>query len=148
MLGVGVLFEQGGLNVYSLEAREYAERMYEEIRKRKTDCENIARNTHFSREQIDAIKHYVFFSEHFLNGKWQRFHPSYEMAESWRRLSEKGGKNIKPHDITLLHHELTEILYLLMHFSNNQSYAHDKACVLYDYPHESDEYYKNTGQRK
>ena len=73
-----------------------------------TDVQKISKNTGFEFDAILMIKHYLFIDEHNLNGKIKRFEPSFEIAESWRRLAFDK-KNIKPHDITLLKHELKEM---------------------------------------
>ena len=66
------------------------------------------------------------------------------MAESWRRLSEKSGKNIKPHDILLLKHELLEIA-ILTQCNISQMEAHALANKTYNYQQASDAYYMSLG---
>lgn len=131
----------GGLNPYKdCKAKEVANRMYTEFRRRRTDIENIAKHTDFSIEQVTLIKNYIFNDSHVLTSGYSRFAPSYEMAESWRRLSERQGKNIQPHDILLLYHELYEIELLIAHnkysqsrayFLAEQKYNYSKACMKY-----------------
>lgn len=74
----------GGLNRYSRQAKSHAERMYEEILKRRTDYLEISKNTGFSIEQVQIVKSYIFRHSHYLNGSTlsSKFDPSYEMAES------------------------------------------------------------------
>lgn len=49
----------GALNPESKQAEEHAKQMYEQIRQRKTDCQQIAKNTEFSIEEIKRIKNYL-----------------------------------------------------------------------------------------
>lgn len=135
----------GGLNMYSREAKEHAFQMYDAIPKRSKDFLEIAKNTGFSIEQIQMIKSHIFRHSHYLNGNTmtEKFAPSYEMCESWRRLSEKDGKNIKKHDVLLLYHELYEINLLLMHTDMSQNTAHNLANVKYNYEFACREFYRN-----
>lgn len=135
----------GGLNRYSEAADLHAERMYKEISKRMYDYLDIAKNTDFSIEQVQMVKSYIFKHKHYLDGKilTEKFHPTYEIAESWKRLSEKGGKNIKKHDVLLLYHELYEINLLLVHTDMSQNTAHNLANVKYNYEFACREFYRN-----
>lgn len=128
-------YSYGGLSRYSEAADLHAERMYKEIAKRRFDFMEVAKNTGFSIEQVQLVKSYIFRHNHYLNGSTlsSKFHPSYEMAESWRRLSEKGGKHIQQHDMTLLCHELYEIGLLLNNSSMSQRTAHTLAEQKYNY---------------
>jgi hypothetical protein len=63
------------------------------------------------------------------------------MAQSWLRLSEKGGKKIQQHDILLLHHELYEIFILVSNNAYSQSYAHTLAEQKYNYSLACKQYY-------
>ena len=136
----------GGLNPDSDEAQAHAKKMYASIRSRSLDYEKIAKNTGFSIEQIQVIKNSIFSARHLLPGKEfpSRFHESYEMAESWRRLSEKSGKNIQYHDILLLHHELYEIQLLLSNPNMTQHKAHLEASRVHNYSYYSDVFYGNV----
>ena len=73
------------------------------------------------------------------------FEPSYDIAESWRRLSEKSGRNIKHHDIILLYHELLEI-QILLQGRCTQKEAHELASKQYNYHLLSDIYYRSIGR--
>lgn len=103
----------GGLNPSSFRAREHALNYYESVRNNKSDYYSIALNTGFSIEQIQMIKNYIFRDTHYIRDSkgyaYRRFHPSFEMADSWRRLKSKGGNLIQKHDILLLQHELLEM---------------------------------------
>jgi hypothetical protein len=44
----------------------HARLFYEEVRKRTTDIEAIARNTGWETAKIEQIKHHIFFAEHDL----------------------------------------------------------------------------------
>lgn len=72
---------------------------YKEIQKFTTDVAKIANNLHESKENIQAIKEYLFFNDSFS--------PDCAIAQSWQRLML--GKDIKQHDYTLINHELYEM---------------------------------------
>lgn len=135
----------GGLNPESDEADRYAKEKYESRRKQTTDCVKISNNTGLSLEIVSLIKGYIFHCRHILPDGYGYFSPSYEMAESWKRLSSSK-ESIQPHDITLLKHEATEIGFILQGF--NQSVAHDKASKLYNYHGESNNFYKGKKFRQ
>ena len=134
----------GALNPNSKAAMEHAERYYEAVRKRRGDVASISRNTGIPRKVISKIRRYVFVDEHDLDGGRKRFDPSYEMAESWRRLVE--GKHILPHDITLLKHERMEMR--LVEKGMPQREAHTIASKKYNYGRESEEYYAGLDRNK
>lgn len=138
----------GGIIRGTPRERKHTEQYYEAIRKRRTDFLLISKNTGFSIEQVQAIKNHIFYNKHYLEGNTisERFHPSYEMAESWRRLSERGGKNIQPRDVLLLHHELYEIQLLLSDYRMSQKTAHALASKKYPYVMESEKFYRLRGQ--
>lgn len=124
-------------------ANKHAFLYYEEMRhNRNSDVEKIAKNTGFSKEQILQIKHYLFIDEHCLDGEYKRFTPSFEIAQSWQRLASTK-EQIKPHDLTLLNHELMEVELIAKGIS--QSEAHIITSRKYNYPAESSEYYKSLG---
>ncbi len=104
----------------------------------KNDCERIAQNTGFSKQEIETVKRYVFLEKHDLGGEEEElFFPSYEMAESWRRLID--GKEIQNHDITLLKHELME--RGLVEKGLSQDEAHRITSKKYNYGREAEAYY-------
>ena len=128
----------GALNPESDRAKDHAMRYYESVRRMTTDIEKISQNTGFSVIDIKNIKSFVFFEEHELEpGVFKRFDPSYEMAESWQRLID--GKDIMPHDITLLRHEMMESSLMLQGLSQDE--AHIKATKEYNYAKEARLYY-------
>lgn len=135
----------GALNPYSERAEKHAIQYYETVRNRKTDAERIARNTGFSEKDIETVRQYVFLEKHDLgiNGV-RRFFPSYMMAESWRRMFE--GKDIQPHDLTMIRHELLERQYMLAGVPQN--IAHEKAEKKYNYRKEAEEYHAKVSGRK
>ena len=67
------------------------------------------------------------------------------MAESWRRLYEKSGRSIKPHDILLINHELLEIRTLIDNSGISQMKAHSLANKVYNYQKAADAYYISIG---
>ena len=86
------------------------------------------------------IKNYLFLDKHQLETEIDRFDPTFEIAESWQRLAFDF-EHVKPHDITLLGHELLEMKYYLEGYSQND--AHILASKKYDYSKESREYYES-----
>lgn len=128
----------GALNPSSERAQEHAEKYYQAVRKMKTDCKRIARNTGYSEDEIKQIKKFIFIDKHELgDGKFEQFAPIYEMAESWQRLID--GKNIQSHDLTLLKHEIME--KGLMKNGYSQDEAHTITSQKYNYAKEAYEYY-------
>ncbi|PTL29012.1 hypothetical protein C7122_03940 [Lachnospiraceae bacterium oral taxon 096] len=59
----------GARDPNSTEADEHAERYYALVRTMKTDVTKIARTTGRSKEEIQAIKNYIFIDEHDLGGE-------------------------------------------------------------------------------
>ncbi|MFP3153117.1 phage head morphogenesis protein [Lachnospiraceae bacterium ZAX-1] len=89
----------------------HAELYYEEIRRRKSDIEAIAKNTGYSKNSIALIKNHIFIKKHDLDKEIpSRFDPDYDMAVSWQHLID--GKNIREMDLVLLGHELAECKYM------------------------------------
>ena len=81
----------------------------------------------------------VCFAEQWSKRReYQRFDCSFEIAQSWQRLSDEN-LTIEPHDITLLRHELLEISLVREGLSQNE--AHESASKKYDYAEESMMYY-------
>lgn len=64
------------------------------------------KNSGFDVSEIQEIYEHVFINKHLLDGGFKRFDPNYDMAESWRRVSE--GKDIQEYDMIMLKHELME----------------------------------------
>ena len=135
----------GALNPYSKEANKHAKQYYESVRKMKTDVNRISENTGYDKETIQSIKDFIFMNKHDLgDGKYDYFYPSFEMAQSWQRLID--GKNIQPHDITLIKHEVME--RALMRAGLSQDEAHRLTSKTYNYQKESEEYYVNIEKNK
>jgi len=135
----------GALDPSSEAAEKHAEQYYESVRKMTTDTDRIAANTGYSKAEIDSIKSYVFLEKHDLGeAEPMRFFPSYEMAESWQRLID--GKDIQPHDITLLKHELMESGLVKAGLSQDE--AHIMTSGVYNYKKEAVEYYDKIKKRK
>ena len=122
--------------------------LYEQIRSRKNDYIRVAENSGFSKEQTKIIKDYIFYNPHDLPEGYVPFSPSYEMAESWRRLSEKHRKLIQPHEILLLKHEAKEIELLMSHPDWTQQKAYEEAEKLFNYTKASDDFYENIFSNK
>lgn len=135
----------GGLNPNSEEAQEHADRYYDSVRKMTTDVRRIAENTGFDEDLIRSIKNFVFLEKHDLGEEEpDYFYPSYIMAQSWQRLID--GKNILPHDITLLNHEKME--QELMQQGYSQGEAHRITEKKYNYSKEAKDYYAEIDRNK
>lgn len=127
----------GALNPYGKAADKHAVQYYEFIRKIDTDVKRISENTGIPQSEIAEIKDFLFKEEHLLGGELKRFDANYMMAQSWQRLFD--GKNILPHDMTMLYHEQLE--RKLMKEGLTQDEAHREASAKYNYDKESNEYY-------
>lgn len=109
----------------------HAKLYYEEIRKRTTDVETIAKNTGWDKAIIQKIKEHVFFKEHDLGYDTPVcFDPDYNMAISWQRLIE--GNSILEEDLILLRHEQLE-LTLMETEGLKYIEAHIKASEQFNY---------------
>lgn len=127
----------GARNPYGKAATKHAEQYYEFVRSIDTDCARIAKNTGLDKSMIESIKQYLFMDMHDLGDGLQRFDSDYMIAQSWQRLID--GKNILPHDMTLLRHE--ELESSLVAAGVPQHKAHIEASKKYNYGKEATEYY-------
>lgn len=100
-----------------------------------SDVNRIARNTGVPVKDIIKIKNYLFMDMHDLLGGHRYFDASFHIAQSWQRLMYKDGKDIKPHDMTLIKHELYEMG--LVESGIPQDDAHNATSKIYDYKKES-----------
>ena len=125
-------------DIYSKRANEHAQRYYAAIRNRIDDIPKIAVNIGYDIADIMAVKNYIFMEIHdFGEGLIGYFDPNFSMAQSWQRLIE--GKNIQPHDITLIKHEMMELKLVKQGYTQDE--AHDITSRQYNYRKESDEFY-------
>lgn len=132
----------GALNPDSTRADEHAKRYYESVRKMSSDVKRISENTGYSEDLIHSIKDFVFNEKHDLGDRIDYFDPDYKMAQSWQRLID--GKNIMPHDLTLLRHEEMERNLMKQGFSQEE--AHRLTSVKYNYDKEAQEYYDKANK--
>ena len=102
----------------------------------------IAENSGMNEKSISKIFDHIFIEKHEIYGELKNFDPSYDMAESFRRLYE--GKNILPHDLILLKHERLE-LELMRRYGYSQSEAHILASTKYNYTEMLMKYEKERG---
>lgn len=125
---------------YNKERDRHAQKFYESVRNRNKQHEivKVSNNSGLSQADVEKIYNYIFINEYDLEDGRKRFDPSYDMAESWRRLSEIGGKNIQPHDLVMLNHELMEhdlmakgMKYDEAHELTNKSYNYQKAWIAW-----------------
>ncbi|WP_449458427.1 hypothetical protein [Streptococcus suis] len=118
---------------YGIEREKHAEMYYEQVRNRNREMQvvRVAKNSSFSVSDVEKIFDHIFINEHDLEEGRKRFDPNYDMAESWRRLTEVGGKNIQKHDIIMLHHELMELGLMAKGMSYDE--AHNQTNKVYNY---------------
>lgn len=136
-------------DIFSEEAENFAEMYYKEIRSFSTDAKKIAKNLGKEEADIEKIKAYLFEDESFFDPDlktYRRFDPDCAIAQSWQRLMT--GKDIKPHDRTLIEHELLEMKIKRENPSMEHRKAHELATEKYDYPKEALEYYGNLEKHK
>lgn len=133
----------------SKEGREFAEMYYDEIRNFSTDAKRIAENLGKKESDIKRIKAYLFEEDVLFDvktGKWRRFDPDCAIAQSWQRLMI--GKDIKPHDKTLIEHELLEMQIKKENPGIDHNRAHEMASQKYNYAKEAEEYYGSLKEYK
>lgn len=133
----------------SAEADEFAEMYYEEIRHFSTDSKKIADNLGKEESDIRKIKAYLFEDDSLIDpdtGESRQFDPDCAIAQSWQRLMN--GKDIKPHDKTLIEHELLEMKIKQENPGIDHVKAHELASEKYNYPKEALEYYGNLKKHK
>ena len=125
---------------YNKERERHAQEFYESVRNRNKQHEivKVSNNSGLSQSDVEKIYNHIFINEYDLEDGWKRFDPNYDMAESWRRLSEIGGKNIQPHDLVMLNHELMEhdlmakgMKYDEAHELTNKTYNYQKAWIAW-----------------
>ena len=123
---------------YNKERDRHAQEFYESVRNRNKQHEivKVSNNSGLSQSDVEKIYNHIFINEYDLEDGRKRFDPNYDMAESWRRLSEIGGKNIQPHDLVMLNHELMEhdlmekgMKYDEAHELTNKTYNYQKAWI-------------------
>lgn len=130
-------------NLESKEATKHAKLYYEFIRNVNTDIDKIAKNTPFNKDQIYLVKNYLFLQKHDLAVGHTYFAPDLCIAQSWQRLAYDS-HNIKPHDLTLIAHELKEMELITQGMS--QIDAHDYVCTHYpelNYQKQAEKYYND-----
>ena len=136
-------------NLDSTEAEKFADMYYKEIRSFSTDAKKIAKNLGKEETEIKKIKAYLFEDDSFTDpdtGESRPFDPDCAIAQSWQRLMI--GKNIKPHDKTLVEHELLEMKIKEENPGIDHRKAHELASEKYNYPREVLEYYGNLKKHK
>lgn len=118
---------------YNKERERHAQEFYESVRNRNKQHEivKVSNNSGLSQSDVEKIYNHIFINEYDLENGRKRFDPNYDMGESWRRLSEIGGKNIQPHDLVMLNHELME--HDLMAKGMNYDEAHELTNKTYNY---------------
>ena len=129
-------------DTFSPEALRFAEMYYDEIRSFSTDAKKIAQNLGKNEEDIRKIKAYLFEDKSLYDsdtGEWRRFDPDCAIAQSWQRLMT--GKDIKPHDRTLIEHELYEMDLKKRNPEMSHEEVHAQASKKYDYRKGAENYY-------
>ena len=124
---------------YEEKRNRHAELYYESVRKRNKEMElkNILNNIsnykltkNLQLEDIEKIYNHIFINEYDLLRGYDRFDPSYDMAQSWQRLRE--GKNIFEHDLIMLLHERMEYDFMNL-YGMKYDEAHALTSRKYDY---------------
>lgn len=136
-------------DLFSKRATEFAQMYYAEIRVFSSDVKRIAANLNKEESDIKRIKAYLFEDASLYDpdtGEWRRFDPDCAIAQSWQRLMI--GTNIKPHDRTLIEHELLEMQIKAENPGIDHAKAHELASEKYNYPKEAEEYYGNLKKHK
>jgi len=136
-------------DTFSDEADEFAKMYYHEIRSFSTDARKIADNLGKSETEIRRVKAYLFEEKSLVDpdtGETRRFDPDCAIAQSWQRLMI--GKEIKPHDRTLIEHELLEMQIKRDNPNMDHAEAHKMATMKFDYRKEAAEYYGNLEKHK
>lgn len=112
----------------------HAKAYYKELRARnkRTEIAAVSGNAGLDEDTVARAFDHLFIAKHDLRGGKKRFDPDYEIAGSWQRLRD--GKDVKPHDITLIRHEAYE--HELMREGLSYESAHKKAEMLYNYSKE------------
>ena len=129
-----------------------AKALYERIRASEEDVVSITRTLLSVADDIDIsvgniqrIKDYLFYDSHQLSDGFHPFIPEPDIADSWLRLTA-GASQIKPHDITLIRHEISEMRYV--DSGMTQAEAHELASPKYDYDEECRKYHGKVGKHK
>ena len=132
-------------------AVEWAKSYYEEIRHKGTDCQHIAERINVKQSDVEEVKDYIFYSGTWYNeltGKEEPFAPDAAIAQSWQRLAEGNIKDIKPHDRTLIKHELLEKRIKAENPGISHIQAHEMAQKKYNYQKEAGDYYASLSEHK
>ena len=119
---------------YFEKRKAFAESYYAEVlgRERGHEIAAVAKNSGFSEDDVSKVFAHVFELEHlFSDGSIHKFDTDFYMAQSWIRLRE--GKNIQPHDILLLKHELMEAEIMGTGTTIPYEPTHDKVSETYNY---------------
>ena len=130
-------------------AAEFANMYYKEIRSFSTDSKNIAQKLGKKESDIRKIKDYLFEDDSLIDpdtGESRQFDPDCAIAQSWQRLMI--GKDIKPHDKTLIEHELLEMKIKEENPGIDHIKAHEIATKKYDYQKEAQEFYDSLEKHK
>lgn len=139
----GILNISGAKN--SSDYQSHGAIRYPFYRKITYDVERIAKNTGYTVEQIQKVKNYLFIDKHDLGGgELKQFDPDDDIATSWDMLFL--GQNIRPHDLTLLKHEIME--QELVDGGMDRNAAHVLASYKYNFKKESSDYVDDKKVKK
>ena len=114
-----------------------------EKRDKENFIKSIAANSGLSEHGVEKVFNHIFIEKHQLDDGFRRFDPSYEMAESFRRLSE--GNDIQEHDRILIKHEWLE-LGLMKRYGYDYSTAHRITERKYNYDAALTKWLKERGE--
>lgn len=134
---------------YSPRGEDFAEMEYNEIRLMKNDVSQIAKNIGEEETVIREIKEYIFINDSLFDEdlqSYRRFDPDCAIAQSWQRLYI--GRDIKPHDRTLIQHEKLEMEIKRENPGISHDEAHTRAAMVYNYGKEAVAYYGSLEKHK
>lgn len=124
---------------------EHAERYYEELRKRDEDAEvaRVSQHTGIGLDTVRQAYRHIFIEKHQLERGFDYFDASYDMAQSWQRMSS--GVDIQPQDPILIFHEAIESDFMnLMGMTYEE--AHAATCLMgYDWNRLNEEWKRSRG---
>ena len=129
------------MNPRSKKAMKFAEKFYEEIMCRTDDIRKIAEFTGYTVDQVLLVKNHLFIHDHYFGNSINQFEPCFEIADTWQRLSDKP-EYVQLHDKLLIPYVLSEIRFIIDGLP--QYYAHLNACEAFNYPKETNDFYKKS----
>lgn len=130
-----------------LKREAHAKLFYDSIRNsdKESFIDNVSKNAGIDRDKVSKMYTHIFETKYELHNGFDYFDPSYDMAESFRRL--RNNENIQNHDIILVMHESLE--YDIMQTNPSIGYrdAHALANKTYNYEEALDSWLRERGDK-